>query len=414
LVHRKAWDFSIPEQQQEFRQKVQRIFLDFDEDYCQRKLSQFKDWLQMALRENGNPFEPRYKKLKPSDDGCTLVVNLIYGGFLINANVGDSRSLLMKQNMNKQQQAAIPCSAPQIKTEQDFRILNNIGAYAARYQNRWFPYFASEDHNTSHIRNATRIHQNGGRFILNGETHRVHDLFDQNVDAMNICNVTSSWPRSFAETRFSVDESKFSRLSRCRIGRPVGWKISELNFPSCTTLNLTGTAGDLFFKYDPPLITACPDVEFIELKLESESYLMVMATDGLWDHMVSQSSQIQNNLISDHASEVLADYDAKNFLFGNFNTASSSLASDMDSSKTLGPSDDLVSSSELDMSILQQSHDEDETQLKLQKLGALAHSLADREMIDNENGLYARGFIRYDDVTVFVVLLEKDTHSDDY
>jgi hypothetical protein len=48
---------------------------------------------------------------------------------------------------------------------------------------------------------------------------------------------------------------------------------------------------------------------------------------------------------------------------------------------------------------------------KLRKLGILAHGMADREMISCDSKLYLSGFLRYDDATVFVILIEGQESS---
>ena len=137
--------------------------------------------------------------------------------------------------------------------------------------------------------------------------------------------------------------------------------------------------GDLFFKHDPPLITARPDVSFFRMKpLQTESYMLVMATDGLWDHMSRQKPEEQHLMISNYVSDVMeAELEGDTqFLNNNDNN---------------GERIDSITA---------------EIQRKLEKLGVLAHGMADREMISGGNNLFAQGYLRYDDVTVFIVMIE--------
>lgn len=230
------------------------------------------------------------------------------------------------------------------------------------------------------------------------------------------------------------------------LGRPLGWKIDELNFPACTTLNLTGTLGDLFFKYDPPLISAKPDVSFVKLQPVQNKYLMVMATDGLWDHMAHCVPEVQHGMVAQYVNATMEHADVNSFSFlmhedeeedeEDYYSKSATAPRVDDRMDTLADNgkqcvceestsstNDVVEEElrkrELD-SIDEANEDEQKSQNrlktrkssataldeKLQKLGILAHGMADREMMTCKSNLYAPNFLRYDDVTVFVVLIE--------
>eukprot|EP00158_Paraphelidium_tribonemae_P006127 Partr_v1_DN27686_c0_g1_i4_m65158 len=318
LVNSKDWNFRNVVEQDIFRTELQTIMLNMDDFYCQEKLEEYRKWLMDVTKRNFSPFDSNVRAERPSDDGCTLVMNLLYDGFLINVNTGDSRSLLLSK---------------------------------AGESEAWTPEFASSDHTPGHPERARQIHQNGGRFIMNGTTTSITEMLhgENGFESANTCDF----------------------LSRCRIGRPVGWRIDELNYPACTTLNLAGTMGDLFFKYNPPLISACPDVSFVKLDVSDRKHLLVMASDGLWDHMLHQDDEIQHAMVASYVNSMLLD--------SNLHM----LDSDADEGGTTEP-----------------------FQEKLQKLGLLAHGMADREMASCKSNLYAPNFLRYDDVTVFVVLVE--------
>lgn len=114
-----------------------------------------------------------YSHRKPVDDGCTVVVNILYDGYLINCNVGDSRSLLLKKEL--------PDDA------------------------EWEPCFASRDHNPAELDKAFQIHRNGGRFMNNGRTIMNVEMYLQEaVQSVSKC---------------------VQPLVGTRIGRQLGWNV---------------------------------------------------------------------------------------------------------------------------------------------------------------------------------------------
>jgi hypothetical protein len=219
---------------------------------------------------------------------------------------------------------------------------------------------------------------------LNGATAPVHDMIPP------------------LQNRLPSETHEF--LSRCRIGRQAGWKITEIDFPACTTLNLAGTMGDLFFKYDPPLITAQPDVSILPLQLNNTSisrnedpnqYMLVMASDGLWDHMAHQDPQVQHSMVANYVDATMGFADVDQFGFVLHPNPSSS-----------SPSSNTAASSPSTTNMDDTSNVLDPVQKRLQKLGILAHGLCDREMTTCQSQLFTRGYLRYDDVTSFVVVIE--------
>ena len=330
LVNRKEWDFKTAADQEAFRHELQEIFLAMDEYYCNEKLNEYREWIQKTIARHGAQYSGMFREDRPADDGCTLVLNILYDGFMVNANVGDSRSLLLSRDADVSDEDGI-------------------------VDNTWIPEFASIDHTPAHPEKAHQIHINGGRFILNGCTASVNDIINKD----------------------GISDSGSEFLSRCRIGRQVGWIIDELNYPAFTTLNLTGTVGDLFFKYSPPLINARPDVSFVQLDLKENGYMLIMASDGLWDHMAIQEPAEQNALLAHHVQNLMEG------------TMFSSEPSD----HTENANGDTI-------------RDEDPAQRKLEKLSELTRTLADRELMCSFPPIYAQNFLRYDDATVFAILIE--------
>jgi serine/threonine protein phosphatase PrpC len=340
IMNSRRWNMRSPEEQQELRETIQKLFLAVDGEYCGRKLEEFRQWIRPIIAMGGNPNDQQYRPSKPADDGCTIVVNILYDGFLVNCNVGDSRSVLYRSE---------------------------------QHANEWSTAFASIDHTPGHPAKAHQIHTNGGRYMINGVTMDISCY----MEGFNL----QTWNGQV------VHESEvYDYLSRCRIGRQAGWRISEIDVQACTTLNLTGTMGDLFFKYNPSLITACPDVTFTPLApLVGRRYMLIMATDGLWDHMREHLPSVQESLVAKYVRNTMhatnnGDDDAEFF----------TAATDDDGEE---------------LSAEEQRNNE-EIQRTLQQLGVLAHGLCDREMTVSSSDLFAQGYMRYDDCTAFVVMVE--------
>jgi len=64
------------------------------------------------------------------------------------------------------------------------------------------------------------------------------------------------------------------------------------------TLNMGATMGDLLFKIEPAVLSNEPDVTFNKLN-SNKDYLLVIATDGVWDYLKYDYSvtQMNNNLL---------------------------------------------------------------------------------------------------------------------
>lgn len=84
------WDFDQTAQQLEFKDKVVEMFHLMDQEYCQRKIEHYRVWTQSG-KDTSSP-------LKPMDDGCTFVANIFIKDWMINCNVGDSRTVVAARN----------------------------------------------------------------------------------------------------------------------------------------------------------------------------------------------------------------------------------------------------------------------------------------------------------------------------
>jgi Protein phosphatase 2C len=129
--------------------------------------------------------------------------------------------------------------------------------------------FASEDHNMTEKHKVWDIQQRGGKF-LNPFTVTLLDVYTQPP---------------------SEREGAYIELSNARIFRPMSPQIAAVGCSHRRTLNLTATMGDLLFKIEPAVLTAKPDVSFVKITGEC---VLVMATDGVWDHLSAPSAAGQN------------------------------------------------------------------------------------------------------------------------
>jgi serine/threonine protein phosphatase PrpC len=250
LIESREWRF--PEDEPLLRESLSSICIELDQEYCSMKFEEFRKWLTMVRsmqHPQNDPYSANNRTTRPADDGSTLTMNIILEGYLINCNVGDSRSILLNST-SKVVNSSI--------TAQNINVS-----------------FSSEDHNPGHPRKAYEVFSAGGRFLFNGTTINVSKLIQH------------------PENRGGVP---YETLSNYRIARPFGWILEELDFPSTTTLNLAGTFGDLFFKHGTPLLHASPDIHFVKLE-EEKDHILIMSTDGVFDHMIYQDSVDQNSLL---------------------------------------------------------------------------------------------------------------------
>lgn len=331
LIGSREWNF--PQDQDELSAQITSLFMRTDRDYCDAKLEEYRKW--RSVLHSSSTTTGFTSKSRPVDDGCTLVVNILYEKTLVNCNVGDSRTLLLRRP-----RVAAPASSTVSHSPLNgFSPRSTVDSFST--------VFFSKDHNPGHPQKARQIHENGGRFLMNG-THQ----FTQNL--INSQGV----------------ERSCEYLSKCRIGRDESWRLSEIDYPACTTLNLTGTMGDLFFKAKPSLIDARPDITFCEMDVDAFEFILLMASDGLWDHMREQNDVAQNRLVSKLISTTM-----------NSPIFCAPVAPSLSAPSNLA----------------------DEN---VRKLSLIAHALCDREESMGRHGVYGLDFARYDDVTSFIVLIQ--------
>jgi serine/threonine protein phosphatase PrpC len=302
IFNSKYWDFSISSQRSELMNLITAVFADLDDQYTEIKTKEFQKW----VKDGGE------MKKRPSDDGCTMVVNIVREGWVLNCNVGDSRTVLAQPSLSKTD---------------------------------WIPCFASTDHDMTHPQKVVDILLRGGKFI--------------NSSANTFLNV--KLPKD-GNTRV------FHELSEARIFRPMSEEVLEVGCSHRRTLNLTATLGDLLFKIEPPILSSAPDFSFI--KLEKTEHLLIMATDGLWDHMVPETHALQNEMMVEKVTSMLSNTLENLFLDSN-SESSNQTASGTSLSAALD---------------------------------AVCESFMEREHVHDT--LFLKNMIRYDDITMMIVHLD--------
>ncbi|CAI2182770.1 3124_t:CDS:2 [Funneliformis geosporum] len=225
------------EVQDKFKQDMILLIKQLDDEYLEAKREEYLRW-----QVHDTSAEP-----EPVDDGATLVINLFFGEWFININVGDSRTLI-----------------------------------GCKIENKWIVEISSEDHKPYLERLALQIYSNGGVFVDNQDKPIKFDPFPQDRNVRpNLKN---------ARIRLQAADNDLG----------VPYKNSNgIHF----SLNVAATCGDLLFKLDPskPVISCMPDIFFEKLGPFTEysgNRFMLMSSDGLFDHLYSNKAELQNQTIA--------------------------------------------------------------------------------------------------------------------
>jgi hypothetical protein len=170
----------------------------------------------------------------------------------INCNVGDSRTVLGRRENIKR-------------------------SLFSHRENVWSQVFGSRDHAPELSDMAYHISQNGGIFLNQNGSKRIHGAIV---------------PPQKRGTK------PYSDLVGTRIYRAVNDNITDIGISNMRTLNMGATMGDLLFKIEPAVLSNEPDVTFNKLNANKD-YLLVIASDGVWDYLKYDYSatQMNNNLL---------------------------------------------------------------------------------------------------------------------
>ncbi|KAJ3063558.1 hypothetical protein HK102_008436 [Quaeritorhiza haematococci] len=257
LVGGREWNFSRTADRRVLEQEIKELFQAWDSEYCIRALTAYKTWL-----DNGSPDEHRPKE----DTGCTLCVNIIHRGWLINCNVGDSRTIVGVKSAKARGLTTPKQTDALLQQQQRVSCVEDIKSWRLAFQ--------SADHNMMNPAKVYSIRTKGGVFLTPHTT-------------VKTIHVTTPEQRGF---------QPYHELCDCRLYRPPDERIKALGVNHRRTLNLTGTMGDLLFKIEPAILSPIPDVTFVALE-ETLDYAIVIATDGVWDHMDARVDHTQSQQV---------------------------------------------------------------------------------------------------------------------
>lgn len=221
---------------------------------------------------------------KPVDDGCTLILNCVYNGYFVNVNVGDSRTILCRQPRvlpNQQHTSTKPSPAVSLSSSSSSTASN-----LSMPKQKWTLYFSSVDHSPSHPEKALYVSKHGGIFINDNGTRRNVKIDEKrkkpypDLIGARILRPLDENVKVGNSARADADELLgLTSFAFCPENHPQAIGVSHLR-----TLNLASTMGDLLYKIPPAVLSCQPDVSFVRLTPMYE-YLLVSATDGLWDHL---------------------------------------------------------------------------------------------------------------------------------
>jgi len=265
---------------------------------------------------------------KVNNDGCTLIINLLVGEWLVNINVGDSRSILM--------------SAPEYTRTNDFDI-NNQSATANDTNYKLDVVFASQDHKPYLEHLAREIVEMGGEFVDSVQNRIIRIDLDKTKDEGNrhakrlALKHARIRPRDYqppaGHEYWKANSTPNSPYTINGNGQQVKVRIRDDKIPS---LNVARSCGDLDFKMDPKrkIISCEPDITFVRVldhsyrqqvalahgdnsninntlssptSAKPRRYFLFMSSDGCFDHMHEDVPEKQNRIIAKGLGHFIED-----------------------------------------------------------------------------------------------------------
>jgi serine/threonine protein phosphatase PrpC len=203
------------------------------------------------------------------NDGCTLILNIFLGEWLINVNVGDSRTILV--------------SAPEPTLNRQIKTANLTGVNS---EYKMDVVFASQDHKPYLEHLARHILENGGEFVDSAHKRVIKVQLDKLRDD-------------------GRKNNKRGSLKKARI-RPKLYNVDD-DTARTPTLNVARSCGDLDFKMNEErkIISCEPDTTFIRISNQPQAedkkkkrHFLFMSTDGTFDYMFEEIPEQQNRAIA--------------------------------------------------------------------------------------------------------------------
>lgn len=299
-------DLDDPDVQKRFEADIKRIVEMLDSEYLDKKRIQIG-------RNNGakrhKAEDPNVDHKEPAaanetehdeesdNDGCTLIINLFFGNWLINVNVGDSRSVLIS--------APEPPAPPKLDGMDPSQYASLCGAEEYRMDVA----FASQDHKPYLEHLAKEILENGGEFVDSVQDRVIKvDLDKLREDGNRQAKRTALKNARIRPKGYTPDDGRPNQSYNGRM------RSRDAHVPS---LNVARSCGDLDFKMDPnkKIISCEPDVTFVRVadgkadkdaltiltsgpKQQRRRHFLLMGTDGLFDYMYEETAERQNRALA--------------------------------------------------------------------------------------------------------------------
>ncbi|RCH83283.1 hypothetical protein CU098_004644, partial [Rhizopus stolonifer] len=262
------------------------------------------------------------------NDGCTLILNVFLGEWLINVNVGDSRTVLI--------------SAPEPSSSSTHPSITATTTESSSFNTVDHDYkmdvvFASQDHKPYLEHLARHILENGGEFVdsvqnrvIKVDLDKLREDGNRHAKRLALKNARirpKDYQASCQETEEKASNNNWTAQSAVRTTATspppdkLRIPIREDRIPS---LNVARSCGDLDFKMDPAhkIISCEPDVTFIRISdqpyvdhtillngphKEKRRHFLFMSTDGTFDYMYEETAERQNRAIAKVIGPMIED-----------------------------------------------------------------------------------------------------------
>ncbi|CEP17450.1 hypothetical protein [Parasitella parasitica] len=247
---------------------------------------------------------------KVDNDGCTLILNLFLGEWLVNVNIGDSRSVLI--------------TAPEPSTPLPVKTPYTVGIdkdYLFDVE------FASQDHKPYLEHLARHILENGGEFVDSVQ----NKVIKVDVDKLREDGNRHAKRVSLKNARIRPKDYQTAHDQSTSLPKTEGNSFNgrlgateERGRDRVPSLNVARSCGDLDFKMDPDrkIISCEPDVTFIRIadtrrglrttirngpNKEKRRHFLFMSTDGTFDYMYEEIAERQNKAIAKVLGPMIED-----------------------------------------------------------------------------------------------------------
>ncbi|KAG0163574.1 hypothetical protein DFQ30_011344 [Apophysomyces sp. BC1015] len=314
--------------QQRYEHDIKKMVEELDEEYLNIKREQMRaqqdEDTQMEESSKANSTSMSHEAgseassmnspetQRVDNDGCTLIINIFYGEWLINVNVGDSRSVLISapepsESTEEDDETATTCSY-QSGVDSDYRM---------------DVVFASQDHKPYLEHLAREILENGGEFVDSVQNRVIKVELDRLREDGGRHNKRLALRNARIRPKGSQDDQLNSQVYVEPCTPYSTMRASAGQYKTRTrgrvpSLNVARSCGDLDFKMVPnrKIISCQPDVSFLRISdsvndvnkgkttiassahKSRRRHFLFMSTDGTFDYMYEETAERQNRAIA--------------------------------------------------------------------------------------------------------------------